>query len=251
MLRICKISIWPDIALSHFIPWTKCVGGSHYGHFGQLNRYGKVKNILPTSEHIQPFVVKSTGFQVRCVCPNTSTSLSKTMINLINSSLSSSESRSPVSIVVVMSIYANESQLTLQGAQIYVWDIVHWSYMQTYCWLFSLPFPLGNIATVSCISSKDWKEPSEHYFPRLYVFLLHHSMTQSVKLQLILRQCQFSQSWVKFTSYAFLIPSIWFTAMVMYRQHFVEFRLYYQTCAIMAVQICTSCHTKYRYCVCS
>jgi len=57
------------------------------------------------------------------------------MIYLINLFLSSSESRSPVPVVVVMPIYANESQLTKalecaegtlpRGTNIYVGDIVH------------------------------------------------------------------------------------------------------------------------------
>ena len=41
MLRIWT---WPDIALSCFIPQTKCVGESHYPHFRQLDRYGKTKS---------------------------------------------------------------------------------------------------------------------------------------------------------------------------------------------------------------
>ena len=47
MLRIWT---WPDIALSRFIPWTKCVGESHYGHFRQLDRYGKTKSTTCSTE---------------------------------------------------------------------------------------------------------------------------------------------------------------------------------------------------------
>ena len=49
-----------SIALSRFVPWIKCIVMWHYGHFRQIPRYGEIKYVPRTSEHIQLLVVKAT-----------------------------------------------------------------------------------------------------------------------------------------------------------------------------------------------
>jgi len=64
-------------------------------------------------------------------------------------------------------------------------QMLYTDHTPAYCQLFSLCFTLGNILTMTYISTKDMKEPTLHHFAVLYVFLLRHSMTQNVKPQLI------------------------------------------------------------------
>ena len=57
MFTMCKMS---DKALSRYVPRIKYIKTRYYSHFEQIARYGKIKYILYTLEHIQLFVVNAT-----------------------------------------------------------------------------------------------------------------------------------------------------------------------------------------------
>ena len=57
MFTMCKMS---DKAISRYVPQIKYIKTQYYGHFEQIARYGKIKYILYTLEHIQLFVVNAT-----------------------------------------------------------------------------------------------------------------------------------------------------------------------------------------------